>query len=66
MLTFWQLPFFVPYPAIFELWYIRVGLTALSAFSILFLVSLRPIRSRAYEIFYFTHFLMVLCVYEHS
>ncbi|KAI0710554.1 ferric reductase NAD binding domain-containing protein [Earliella scabrosa] len=56
------LPFFVPYPAIFELWYIRVGLTALSAFSILFLVSLRPIRSRAYEIFYFTHFLMVLWV----
>ena len=30
------------------------------AFSILILISLRPIRAQVYELFYFTHFLMVL------
>ena len=43
-----------------EMWNGRVALTALIAFSALILVSLRPIRSQAYEIFYFVHFFMVL------
>ncbi|KAM5543941.1 hypothetical protein V8D89_002558 [Ganoderma adspersum] len=43
-----------------EIWNGRVALTALIAFSALILVSLRPIRSQAYEIFYFVHFFMVL------
>ena len=42
------------------MWNGRVALTALTAFSTLILVSLRPIRSQAYEVFYFVHFLMVL------
>ncbi|KAI0367300.1 iron reductase [Pilatotrama ljubarskyi] len=44
----------------YDEWFIRVGLTALVAFTILILVSLRPIRSQVYEIYYFTHFLTVL------
>ncbi|KAI0746278.1 iron reductase [Daedaleopsis nitida] len=55
-----KLPFFVPHPAVFEKTYIQVGLVALIAFTILIVVSLRPIRSQSYEVFYFTHFLMVL------
>ncbi|KAH9896466.1 iron reductase [Cubamyces lactineus] len=47
-------------PASYDEWFIRVGLTALVAFSILILVSLRPIRAQVYETFYFTHFLTVL------
>ena len=42
------------------MWNGRVAFTALTAFSTLILVSLRPIRSQAYEVFYFVHFLMVL------
>lgn len=57
-----QLPFFVHYPTIWQVWYIRVGLTALVAATLLLIVSLRPIRARAYEVFYFAHFLLVLCV----
>ncbi|OJT05986.1 Ferric/cupric reductase transmembrane component 2 [Trametes pubescens] len=41
-------------------WFIRIGLTALVALTVLILVSLRPIRAQVYEVFYFTHFLMVL------
>ncbi|RPD56511.1 hypothetical protein L226DRAFT_456483 [Lentinus tigrinus ALCF2SS1-7] len=51
---------FAEFPTVWEEWFVRVGLTALIAFSILVLVSLRPIRARMYELFYFTHFLMVL------
>ncbi|PIL27014.1 transporter [Ganoderma sinense ZZ0214-1] len=43
-----------------EEWSARVALTALIAFSALILVSIRPVRSQAYEIFYFVHFFMVL------
>ncbi|TBU43175.1 ferric reductase NAD binding domain-containing protein [Dichomitus squalens] len=49
-------------PEEFDEWFIRIGLTAIIAFSILILVSLRPIRAEAYEVFYFTHFFMVLYV----
>ncbi|KAH9915446.1 ferric reductase NAD binding domain-containing protein [Epithele typhae] len=42
-----------------EDWF-RLGLMALVAFTILMAVSLRPVRSQHYEIFYFVHFLMVL------
>ncbi|KAH9950834.1 iron reductase [Amylocystis lapponica] len=36
------------------------GLAAMAAFSVLIVVSLRPIRARAYELFFVTHFLMVM------
>ncbi|KAI0644002.1 iron reductase [Trametes meyenii] len=49
----------LPSPA-YEEWFIRVGLLALVAFTLLILVSLRPVRAEVYEIFYFTHFLTVL------
>ena len=42
---------------------IQVGILAIAAFSFLILVSLRPIRKAAYELFYFLHFVMVLCVH---
>ncbi|EMD32363.1 hypothetical protein CERSUDRAFT_118730 [Gelatoporia subvermispora B] len=41
-------------------WWARAGLAGMIAFSVLILVSLRPIRARAYELFFFTHFMMVL------
>ena len=46
--------------------YIRNGILSMVAFSLLFFVSLRPVRARAYEVFYFTHFSMVLCVLPRS
>ncbi|KAI0777446.1 iron reductase [Trametes elegans] len=51
-------------PQAYDEWFIRVGLTALIAFTLLILVSLRPVRAQLYEIFYFTHFLTVL--YDHA
>ncbi|KAH9855455.1 iron reductase [Lenzites betulinus] len=47
-------------PVAYDQWFIRIGLTALIALTILILVSLRPVRAQMYELFYFTHFLMVL------
>ena len=35
---------------------------AIVAYTVLIIISLRPIRSQAYEIFYFTHFSMLLYV----
>ncbi|KAH9944667.1 iron reductase [Amylocystis lapponica] len=46
-----------------EFWgvaYVPSALTAMVAFSVLILVSLRPIRASAYELFFLTHFSMVL------
>jgi predicted ferric reductase len=40
--------------------WLRVGITAMVAFSILIIVSLRPIRSDVYEVFFYVHFLGVL------
>jgi predicted ferric reductase len=40
--------------------WLRVGITAMVAFSILIIVSLRPIRSDIYEVFFYVHFLGVL------
>ncbi|KAG2138460.1 ferric reductase NAD binding domain-containing protein [Suillus clintonianus] len=40
--------------------WLRVGITAMVAFSILIIVSLRPIRTEVYEIFFYTHFLGAL------
>lgn len=42
-----------------EAW-LRAGITAMVAFSILIIVSLRPIRTEAYEVFFYTHFFGVL------
>ena len=39
-------------------------MVAIAAFFILVIVSLRPIRSEAYEIFFYTHFIAVLWVYN--
>ncbi|OCH91755.1 iron reductase [Obba rivulosa] len=44
----------------FNEWFARAGLIGTIAFSVLIIVSLRPIRARAYELFFFTHFMMVL------
>ncbi|OSC98885.1 iron reductase [Trametes coccinea BRFM310] len=49
-------------PASYDEWFIRIGLTALITFTILILVSLRPIRAQVYEVFYFVHFLSVLII----
>ncbi|KAG1870853.1 FAD-binding domain-containing protein [Suillus subluteus] len=40
--------------------WLRLGITAMVAFSILILVSLRPVRSDVYEVFFYVHFLGVL------
>ena len=42
--------------------FIQVGILGIAAFSFLIVVSLRPIRKAAYELFYFLHFVMALCV----
>ncbi|KAK0451298.1 FAD-binding domain-containing protein [Desarmillaria tabescens] len=44
----------------YELLWVRMALVAISAFSLLILVSLRPVRAGAYEFFFYAHFLMVL------
>ncbi|RPD78372.1 hypothetical protein L226DRAFT_481122 [Lentinus tigrinus ALCF2SS1-7] len=50
---------FLP-PAAFDSWFIQVGLAAIGGFSVLFLVAFRPFRARFYEMFFYTHFFMVL------
>ncbi|GBE84199.1 iron reductase [Sparassis crispa] len=40
--------------------WVRAGILAMAAFSLLILVSLRPIRANVYEFFFLTHFSMVL------
>ncbi|KAG1804325.1 ferric reductase like transmembrane component-domain-containing protein [Suillus subaureus] len=40
--------------------WLRVGIVAMVAFSILIIVSLRPVRSEVYEVFFYVHFLGVL------
>ncbi|KAK0211947.1 ferric reductase NAD binding domain-containing protein [Armillaria fumosa] len=44
----------------YDLLWVRMALLAISAFSLLILVSLRPVRAGAYEFFFYAHFLMVL------
>ncbi|KAG1870842.1 ferric reductase NAD binding domain-containing protein, partial [Suillus subluteus] len=51
-------PSYVP-PTLSEDW-LRAGITAMVAFSILILVSLRPVRNEVYEVFFYVHFLGVL------
>jgi len=43
--------------------FIQDGILAISAFSFLLFVSLRPVRKAAYELFFFLHFVTVLCVH---
>ncbi|KAG1894707.1 ferric reductase NAD binding domain-containing protein [Suillus fuscotomentosus] len=40
--------------------WLRAGVTAMVAFSILIIVSLHPVRSNMYEVFFYVHFLGVL------
>ncbi|KAI0916552.1 hypothetical protein AcV5_003008 [Taiwanofungus camphoratus] len=47
-------------PSEYPSYFVPIGLAAMVAFSILCVVSLRPIRSNAYEFFFLTHFFMVL------
>ncbi|KZT23202.1 iron reductase [Neolentinus lepideus HHB14362 ss-1] len=42
--------------------WLHVGLMALIAFCVLVLVSLRPIRAKAYEFFFYTHFALALII----
>ncbi|CDO76208.1 hypothetical protein BN946_scf184819.g8 [Trametes cinnabarina] len=49
-------------PAAYDEWFVRLGLTTLIAFTVLILVSLRPVRAQAYEVFYFVHSLTVLII----
>lgn len=44
--------------------WLRAGVTAMVAFSILIIVSLRPVRSNMYEVFFYVHFLGVLWVHH--
>ena len=50
-------------PEIIHVGFTRAGILAIIASSSLLIVSLRPIRKAAYELFFFAHFAMVLCVY---
>ncbi|TFK94331.1 hypothetical protein K466DRAFT_476640 [Polyporus arcularius HHB13444] len=47
-------------PTAFDSWFIQVGLAAIGGFSLLFFVAFRPFRARFYEVFFYTHFFMVL------
>ncbi|KAI8973097.1 iron reductase [Trametes punicea] len=49
-------------PSMYVNWFFPLGVTAMSAFSILVIVSLRPIRARAYELFYYVHVVAVLTI----
>ncbi|EPQ59825.1 hypothetical protein GLOTRDRAFT_71520 [Gloeophyllum trabeum ATCC 11539] len=42
--------------------WLRVGLMAVVAFCVLIIISLRPIRARAYEFFFYTHLVLVLII----
>ncbi|RPD78371.1 hypothetical protein L226DRAFT_531717 [Lentinus tigrinus ALCF2SS1-7] len=53
--------YFLP-PIVYESWFIRVGITAIVAVSILLVISVRPIRARFYETFFYTHVSMVLII----
>ena len=50
-------------PIVYESWFIRLGLTVLVAFTILNIVAFRPLRARLYELFFFSHFALVLYVH---
>ncbi|KAI0644003.1 iron reductase [Trametes meyenii] len=43
-------------------WFVPIGIIAMGAFTVLLFVSLRPIRARFYELFYYTHVLSVLII----
>jgi len=43
--------------------FIQVGILAITAFGLLIIVGLRPVRKAAYELFFFLHFAMALCVH---
>ncbi|KAH9896468.1 iron reductase [Cubamyces lactineus] len=49
-------------PGQYPNWFIPLGIVAMSAFTILILVSLRPIREKVYELFYYVHVLTVLII----
>ena len=52
-------------PFLEEPW-LRCGMTAIGALTILIVVSLRPIRAQAYELFFYIHFVMVLWAHFNS
>ncbi|KAI0828502.1 iron reductase [Trametes gibbosa] len=43
-------------------WFVPLGILAMSAFTLLLLVSVRPLRARVYELFYYVHVLTVLII----
>ncbi|KIJ60858.1 hypothetical protein HYDPIDRAFT_97841 [Hydnomerulius pinastri MD-312] len=60
----------VPFEQYLKEPWLRCGITAIVALTILCVVSLRPIRAGAYEFFFYAHFAMVLtfliCSYFHT
>ena len=44
--------------------FIQAGILAITAFSFVIFFSFRPVRQAAYELFFFLHFVMALCVYH--
>ena len=42
--------------------WMQAGLLSMTAFTVLCIVSLRPIRAVGYEFFFVAHFILVLCV----
>ncbi|KAI0356289.1 hypothetical protein OH77DRAFT_1401246 [Trametes cingulata] len=47
-------------PESYQATYIRLGLTAVVAYTVLMVIAHRSIRSRLYELFFFSHFALVL------
>ncbi|KAI0367299.1 iron reductase [Pilatotrama ljubarskyi] len=43
-------------------WFVPLGIVAMLAWTVLLVVSIKPIRARAYELFYYVHFVSVLII----
>ncbi|KAH7912908.1 ferric reductase NAD binding domain-containing protein [Hygrophoropsis aurantiaca] len=60
----------VPFQPYLQYAWLRCGIVAIVAITLLCFVSLRPIRANAYELFFYVHFAMVLtfliCAYFHA
>jgi hypothetical protein len=47
-------------PGVWYTTWLHMGLLAIIAFSLVILVSLRPVREKSYQLFFWTHFVSVL------
>jgi ferric-chelate reductase len=48
------------YPGFWDTIWLHMGVTAITALSLLILVSLRPVRAKSYQLFFWIHFALVL------